>query len=307
MVRSDGDAPYMGLGLMVRVLEASSDAMEIDDMAGRIVYLNDAWCQLFEEDRRKVTGQRWDSVGACSQTGLKESWEAATSEGRSKGTFSMMRSDGKPQRVSYSRTLYRNAEGMETAVITIYRAIAAADYEPSHLLLALLGDRRDKVAVLDSRGHIVATTSAFSDLTGCLTSELTGIDIRSLMPETEEALIQPSGVNTWWAGSVTVARKEGASSSAWVSVQVARDYRRSIVGYVVRAASTDGIHEARDRERQRRHDLRNMFAGILGNAQLILQGRHVQDETTRNRLASIQTATTRSMEILEQMARDSSR
>lgn len=48
----EGGSPYLGLGLLVRALEASVDAVEIDNIRGGIVYVNDSWCHLFERERR---------------------------------------------------------------------------------------------------------------------------------------------------------------------------------------------------------------------------------------------------------------
>ena len=50
---------YLELGLLVGALEASADAVEIDDVEGNVVYVNDSWCRLFEQERPDVIDKHW--------------------------------------------------------------------------------------------------------------------------------------------------------------------------------------------------------------------------------------------------------
>lgn len=249
-----------------------------------------------------MNGQRWIDVQSALAQGdsdLSESWVRVIQEGRAHGAFALVRSDGGRRRVSYTRTLYRNAQGVETAVITINRPVTGAvvSYEPSPMLAALLERRREGVMVLDEEGRVVTTNGAFCGLVGYQRHEIEGLEATAFLPGMQEALSQAAGAFAWWAGSVEALRKDGSVTSAWLNVSTAVDARRSIIGFVVRTTSPGGQEEARDQARRLRHEMRNVFTGILGNLQLITQG-EAGDERLRSRLNNIQQAADKGMELL---------
>ncbi len=286
-------------------MEASTDAVEIDDVEGNVVYVNDSWCRLFEQERLDVTGKHWAHLKHANQpqsrAALEETWERALKEGGAQGVFSFPRPGDKLQHVSLARTLYSNAGGVETALITFYRP-TTIPFEPSPLLIALLNRRRDEVVVLDSIGHIVTANQAFSNLTGYHSRDLVGLDIRDLITGAEEVLDQTSQeFTTWMAGSVDVIRKDGTPQSLWMKFSTAKDACGNIVGFVGRASPNSDLLESDYQERKLRHDLNNMFTAVLGIIELMGRG-VIEDETMRKRLAHVQSALTRCQDILEQMA-----
>ena len=231
---------------------------------------------------------------------LEESWERALKEGGAQGVCSFTRSGGNLQNASFTRTLYSSVGGVETALITFFRPTATT-YEPSQLLIALLDRRRDEAVVLDSIGHIVTANQAFSNLTGYHSRELVGLDIRDLMTGAEDVLDRFSQEFTWMVGSMDVMKRDGTSTSVWMNFSSAKDAYGNTVGFVGRASPDSDLLESDDQERKLRHDLNNMFAGILLMVGQISQG-VIEDETMRERFAHIQSALMRSQDILEQMA-----
>ena len=117
--------PFLDLRLLASALEATAESVQVDDIEGRVLFVNDAWCQLFERDRRGVTGVRRDALNLGTEEvhKLKTSWSRCLSMGQSQGTFRLGRSDGTATTVWYAHLLYRNAEGAATAAITVYRPL----------------------------------------------------------------------------------------------------------------------------------------------------------------------------------------
>lgn len=120
---------FFGIGLLERIFESSLDAVEIDDIEGRILYVNDSWCQLFDQDRQNVVNIRWASLrlAAMESPDLMCSWGRCLAEGRSQGMFRLCRAVGGPATVTYTRTLCRNADNVPTGVLTIFRPLGQAE------------------------------------------------------------------------------------------------------------------------------------------------------------------------------------
>ena len=118
------NSSYLELALIARVLDNSADAVEIDDLDGYIVYVNDSWCLLFSRRRDEVTGLRWDSFHFRGEdmTRLKDSWDKCIKLMTSRGTFRLNGTADGREAISYTRNCFVSDEGMARAVITIFRS-----------------------------------------------------------------------------------------------------------------------------------------------------------------------------------------
>lgn len=61
-MQSEASNSYLGLDPLFSALEVSSDSVEIDDIEGSIVFVNDAWCRLFDRSKQDVVGARYDAL-----------------------------------------------------------------------------------------------------------------------------------------------------------------------------------------------------------------------------------------------------
>ncbi len=118
-----GKGHFFGLGLLIRAFESSPDAVRIDDTEGTVLYVNDAWTRLFGLSRAEVEGRKYDEVlpEESDAEALSTTWNQCIREGQAVGTLHFDSPGHSPLTGTYSRTLYRNAEGLPTAVITIFR------------------------------------------------------------------------------------------------------------------------------------------------------------------------------------------
>ena len=94
--------------------------MEIADVNGSILCVNDAWCRLFRRARREVIGVTWDSLEP-NGTGLKRSWMQCLSVGSSVGAYVISHRDGTYLSLDYGRSLFRDMQNTAVAVVTVYR------------------------------------------------------------------------------------------------------------------------------------------------------------------------------------------
>ena len=115
--------PHPDSELLKHTLEASTDSMEIDDIEGRVVLVNDAWCRMFRMHKDDATGTRWDLLGLdvhdISELGI--SWDRCIATGRSEGFLQFERKDRFREAVKYGRLLHRDLNGIPNAVITCFK------------------------------------------------------------------------------------------------------------------------------------------------------------------------------------------
>ena len=306
---SETENEDLGLGVLVRALEPSVDALEIADIQGNIAYVNGSWRRLFEWDGRELAGAAWDLVRAhgAEYIEVKRSWKSCIEVGTSHGTFSASPPDGVERVVSYARTLSRDSDGVAFAVVTIYRPIseAAAIREPSQLLVALLERRRDGVAVLDEDGSVIAANEPFAILVGYEGKKTMGMHIDTLMPGVEEMKAPVSEGVVWWGGNVDVARQDGSSISVWMSMDTVKDPRGRVIGFIVRTNSAGDqeipgpglVGLPTDPLNRLVHDMRNVFTAIESNLYLALG--ISTDQSMQHRLAAIREASRKGIELLD--------
>ena len=146
----------LGTHLLRDALEATADSVEIDDLDGRIVSVNDAWCRLFGRTREDVIGTPWDSTptNGLGVPALRRCWVQCRATGHCGGVFDLGQADGSVSRVSFVRWLCRNPREPGDAVVTIYRPLSnnTGAQEPT-LLAAALGGVRYSVALFDTEAN----------------------------------------------------------------------------------------------------------------------------------------------------------
>ncbi len=124
MVNRIGDGERFNM--LTQTLEKISFPAEIDDLERKIVFVNTAWCVMFNMSRDEVLGARWDSLrfpGPELHDELLASWRRCLDEGAFEGVCSITLAEleGETAPVPYSRSLYRERTGEASAVVTIFR------------------------------------------------------------------------------------------------------------------------------------------------------------------------------------------
>ena len=300
---------YLGLGLLVHALQSSVDPVEIDDLQRSIVFVNNAWCELFGRDRRQVSGTRWDRLqldGGDSME-LRASWARCLADGRAEGTFRLQRSGLPGTMVSYSRSLYRDVDGAPTATITIYRPLPEGqtyDEPQPNLLAEVLEENSDGIAVLGANGDILEANQAFCSMVGTRKIEIRTAPIGIFIPEAYSALSTAAEGAEPWHGHAELVREEGEAIPVSLRIGPLRDNAGTLMGFMVRAktpAKDDGAIGSGSRPPMTgfealEHKLRNVLTVIIGNVGL-LEG-SVSDAEVRRRLDLIGRAARNGLDVL---------
>ncbi len=129
--RPEEKPPESGLqldvGLLLCALESSGDAVEIAQPDGHVVYVNGAWCTLFDFEPGGSFGPWWETLSGerAPIDELFATWGQCLSAGHASGAFVLESQAGPPLRLSFSRFLYGFPGSGAKAVVTIYRAAEA--------------------------------------------------------------------------------------------------------------------------------------------------------------------------------------
>jgi PAS domain S-box-containing protein len=116
----------LGTHLLRDALDATADPVEINDLDGRIVSVNDAWCRLFCRTREHVMGTPWESTATngLDVSELRRCWVQCQATGHSGGVIDLGRADGLVSRVSFARWLCWDPREGGDAVVTIYKPLS---------------------------------------------------------------------------------------------------------------------------------------------------------------------------------------
>ena len=299
---------YPEPSVLAHALEASGESVEIDNLDGRVLFVNDAWCRLFSRDRRQAIGTRWDDLllSGSDNEELKASWRRCIAEGHSEGAFKVRRIHGAPATILYARSLYQAPEGAPTAAITVYRPLkpTLTAFEVFPLWNAVLERSRDGIAVLDAGGFLVSANGAFVELTGYERDKMPGLDFRSLLAGSQQVPWSADEGRREWSAKLRLSEKNGAGTPETVSITPVKDDEGEAVGFVVRAAAASGPASVAHASQNRRcaHELRNVFTAIVSNVTLL--DRYVNDRNLRRHLTLIQRAIKSGIDILDNMRSD---
>lgn len=106
------------------LFEGSTDAVQVDDIDGRVVFANGSWLSLYQVDADDALGAKWAQLvkgRLCQGENLSRSWSSCK-KGKSIQGAVGLKTDGDGQmQVSYSRTPLRGENGEVVAVLSIFR------------------------------------------------------------------------------------------------------------------------------------------------------------------------------------------
>ncbi len=302
---------HWGLGLLFRVMEGSSDAVEIADNTGTIVTVNTAWCELFRRSRDMASGSRLQDLlaGGPGLSALQQVWDSCLAQGYASGTALLLRHDGHPIHISFHRLLYRNIDGAPVAVLTLYRDLApsAAVSRASPWLKPLLEAVPGPAAAFMTDGSLLGANSAFTRLTGYPAGQLAQLSFRDLIPAAPQLLAQAASARTPWTTQLSILRQDGGQLTVQAEVVPSRDASENLVGCMVRVRQADDPQPAHGRPAQAEsrghreliHELSNIFAAIVANVTLL--ERTLTDPAARRRLELVQAAIQNGMNLIERI------
>lgn len=232
--------------LLRDALDATTDPVEIDDLDGRIVSVNDAWCRLFGRTREHVMGTPWDSTATngLDVSELRRCWMQCRATGHSAGVFDLGRADGLVSRVSFARWLCWGPREGGDAVVTIYRPLSdnTGAQEPTLLAAAIQGVHYS-VALFDTEGKLASANRAFTSLTGYRQDEVDGVDLSTLFPGASRALSQIAKGDRHWTGDVEITRKDGGALPARIIATPYSHATLSPAGLAIRTTSVAPLEE----------------------------------------------------------------
>ena len=112
--------------LLLSALDACSEPIEIADLEGRILFVNDSWRNLFSMSGQETKGYTWDSLTLGARHGTRRPAAVPPHEPQddTAGHLSVSGPHGSSRRVDYSRYVHKGLDGRPVAVIRIYQTHA---------------------------------------------------------------------------------------------------------------------------------------------------------------------------------------
>ena len=309
-MQSEARNSYLGLDPLFSALEASSDSVEIDDIEGSIMFVNDAWCRLFDRSKQDVVGARYDALrlGDADNAELYTSLARCVAYGYSEGAFRLKRPYNTGSTVFYTRALYRDDGGNAIVVMTIYRPLSNPMdvHRIPPLLIASLNRSAHGIIVADAFGYFTNSNQAFLDLSGYQKEELFGLRLRELFPSADEAMSSIDEGSGRWEGEASVTSKNGGAIPLLLSITPIKAAREVTVGFIVRlrpisaeAAPAEPVSASDSQVGARKHELRSLLAAITNNIEIMDQ--KVEDEDLRERLSLIRSAARSGIDMLSEI------
>lgn len=111
--------------LMRRLFEGSTDAVQLDDTDGRVIYANGSWLSLFHVDADDVLGAKWTGLVKRRQHGrgeLTRSWSRTKKGTPTQGTVGLRTEGNGREFLSYTRMPVQGESGDVWAVLSIFRS-----------------------------------------------------------------------------------------------------------------------------------------------------------------------------------------
>ena len=116
--------PTGELAMLRDLFDGSPDAVQVDDMDGRIVFANGAWLSLFHVDADNVEGAEWTGLvmgRLIKEEVLSGSWSRCKKGEPAQGSVALKMDGDGLQHVSYTRVPVRTESGEVCAVLSIFR------------------------------------------------------------------------------------------------------------------------------------------------------------------------------------------
>ena len=117
--RSSGEA-----AMLRELFEGSTDAVQLDDVDGRVIFANGAWLSLFQVEVDDAEGAKWTRLvkgRLLKGQELGRSWSRCKKGGSVQGIVALKSDGDGPQQVSYTRMPVRTKSGEVWAVLSIFR------------------------------------------------------------------------------------------------------------------------------------------------------------------------------------------
>jgi len=106
------------------LFEGSSDAVQLDDTEGQVIFANGAWLSLFQVDAAAAVGAKWVKLvkgRLCKGEQLGRTWSRSKKGGPSQGTVALKADGDARMQVSYTRMPVRGKNDEVLAVVSIFR------------------------------------------------------------------------------------------------------------------------------------------------------------------------------------------
>lgn len=300
------------------ILQAAMDGYVLLDMAGRLIEVNDSYCQMSgysAEELLKMHASQLDADHSAKRIAAHGRWMMKQGETRFEARH--LRKDGAIYDVEVSLQ-HRPTEGGQ--LVCFLRDISKRKKAEKAVqrLGAAIEQAAEVIVITDPEGNIEYVNPAFERLTGYGRAEALGQNPRILKSGAQDDAFYRDlwltiSNGSTWRGHLVNKRKDGALFTENATISPVRDRAGNIVNYV--AAKRDISEEVRLQEQLLQaqkmesigrlaggvaHDFNNMLGVIIGHAELALQDVDSTHPVTSS-LEEIQTAANRSANLVRQL------
>jgi PAS domain S-box-containing protein len=289
---------------LLKIVEASADAVVVADADGRITYANAAMGTLVN------LGPDQDLVGRpineFQDPGRSEEFlSVAARDGFWRGEVELRRVDGTKAPVSQTVVAHRDAPGKPPYYSAIMRDISEQKRAEEDLryLATAIDHVTEGILITDAGGDIAYVNRATAQITGYPRDQMIGSNTRILRSGHQDEAFYAEMWATissgkLWQGRLINRRADGTFYQEEMSISPVRGQDGEIRSYVSvkRDITEQVLLENQLRQAQKMetigqlaggvaHDFNNMLTGITGYAQLMLRG--IEDEGNRADLQQI--------------------
>lgn len=209
-------------------IASSLNGIGIGDLAGNIVYVNDAALKMWgAEDSSEVIGKSPLEFAASQQEATKV-FEEFLEKGGWSGEISGRRKDGSLITVHLTASMVRNEKGEPICTMDSFVDITERKRMEEELRIKdlAIASSIDGIGITDLEGNIIYVNDAALKMWGAEdTSEVIGTSSLSLAKSQEEAMAIYNAVleNGSWSGEVSGFRKDGSPITIHLSVSMVRN------------------------------------------------------------------------------------
>jgi PAS domain S-box-containing protein len=296
--------------MLAQALRSASECISITDIAGRLVYVNNAFLQTYGYREHELIGQYIDVVrSGRSSAEVVDGILPATIAGGWSGELSNRTKEGREFPVFLTTSAVYDEDGQRIALVGIARDITERKrVEETYLrLVTAIEQAAETIVITDPAGAILYANPAFEKTSGFTCAEALGRNPRILKSGKQGADFYR---NMWvmlaagqvWSGHFINKRKDGTLYQEEATISPVRDATGKIINYV--AVKRDVTRELALEEQYRQaqkmesigrlaggiaHDFNNLLTVINGYSKMILAELRT-DNPLRDQLEEIEKA-----------------
>lgn len=224
------------------VAELTKNAVMITDGGFRMVWVNDAFCQITGYAQGEALGQSLSDLLECGsdqQAGLVSIQKAIESRSGARSQVLNRRKDGSTLWLDIDVQPLREDTGGQTGFVAVAADITERRRVQADLRIAAIAfDSLEAIAITNADQVILRVNPAFTRITGYSAAEAHGKVVGRLLrsgrhgAEFYDALWRQLRAHRHWQGEVWNRRKDGHVYPEWLSITAVTDEDGAVINYV---------------------------------------------------------------------------